>query len=103
VLEDTGIKLSVVAADIVGTSGRAMPSALVNGERDPAVLADLSIGHMRVKIPALKQALVGRFNDHHAFMVDLHLTDRPAHGRHQRTHRLQALGYDVTLAPRGAA
>lgn len=73
VLEDAGIKLSVVAADIVGTSGRSMLSALVKGERDPAVLADLSIGHMRVKIPALKQALVGRFNDHHAFLVDLHL------------------------------
>ncbi len=46
---------------------------MVAGERDPAVLADLSVRQLRVKIPALKQALVGRFNDHHAFLVDLHL------------------------------
>lgn len=73
VLEDAGIKLSVVASNITGTSGRAMLAALVAGERDPAVLADLSIGHLRLKIPALNQALVGRFTAHHAFLVDLHL------------------------------
>lgn len=73
VLEDAGIKLSVVAADITGTSGRAILGAMVAGERDPAVLADLSVRQLRIKIPALKQALVGRFNDHHAFLVDLHL------------------------------
>lgn len=72
VLEDAGIKLSVVAADITGTSGRAILGAMVAGERDPAVLADLSVRQLRVKIPALKQALVGRFTDHHAFLVDLH-------------------------------
>jgi transposase len=73
VLEDAGIKLSVVATDITGTSGRAILSAMVAGERDPAVLADLSVRQLRVKIPALRQALVGRFTDHHAFLVDLHL------------------------------
>lgn len=74
VLEDAGIKLSVVAADITGMSGRAILAALVAGERDPAVLADLSVRQLRVKIPALKQALVGRFTGHHAFLVDLHCT-----------------------------
>jgi transposase len=73
VLEDAGIKLSVVATDITGTSGRAILSALVAGERDPAVLADLSVRRLRVKIPALTQALAGRFTEHHAFLVDLHL------------------------------
>jgi transposase len=74
VLEDAGIKLSVVATDITGTSGRAILGALVSGERDPAVLADLSVRRLRVKIPALTQALAGRFSDHHAFLVELHLT-----------------------------
>jgi transposase len=73
VLEDAGIKLSVVAADITGTSGRAILAALVAGQRDPATLAELSVRQLRVKIPALTQALAGRFNDHHAFLVDLHL------------------------------
>jgi transposase len=73
VLEDAGIKLSVVATDITGTSGRAILRALVAGERDPAALADLSVARLRVKIPALTQALAGRFSDHHAFLVELHL------------------------------
>jgi transposase len=73
VLEDAGIKLSVVAADITGMSGRAILGALVAGERAPDVLADLSVRQLRAKIPALTQALRGRFNDHHAFLVDLHL------------------------------
>lgn len=73
-LEDAGIKLSVVASDITGVSGRAILSALVKGERDPAVLADLSVRGLRPKIPALTQALAGRFNEHHGFLVELHCT-----------------------------
>lgn len=73
VLEDAGIKLSVVASEITGASGRAILRAMVAGERDPAVLADLSLQRLRVKIPALTQALAGRFSDHHAFLVELHL------------------------------
>ncbi|TAM70371.1 IS110 family transposase [Mycobacterium sp.] len=73
VLEDAGIKLSVVATDITGTSGRAILGAMVAGERDPAVLADLSVRQLRAKIPALTKALAGRFSDHHAFLVELHL------------------------------
>ena len=78
-LEDTGIKLSAVASNIVGVSGRAMLEALIAGERDPAVLADLAKRQMRAKIPALTQALRGRFTDHHAFMVRLYLDRIDAH------------------------
>lgn len=73
VLEDAGIKLSVVASEITGASGRAILRAMVAGERDPAVLADLSVQRLRIKIPALTQALTGRFSAHHAFLVELHL------------------------------
>lgn len=70
-LEDAGVKLSVVASDIFGVSGRAMLTALIAGERDGAVLAQLAVGRLRSKIPALAEALVGRFSDHHAFMADM--------------------------------
>ncbi len=78
-LEDTGIKLSSVACEITGVSGRAMLEALIAGERDPAVLADLAQQRLRSKIPALTEALQGRFNDHHAFMVRLYLDRIDAH------------------------
>ncbi len=67
-LEDAGIKLDVVASDILTVSGRLMLKALVAGERDPVVLAELSKGIMRKKIPDLREALRGRFGDHHALM-----------------------------------
>lgn len=78
-LEDAGIKLSAVISEIVGVSGRAMLEALIAGQRDPAVIADLAKGHMRQKIPALTEALRGRFNDHHAFMARLYLDRIDAH------------------------
>jgi len=65
-LEDALIKLSTVATDIVGVSGRAMLEALIVGQRDPKVLAELAKGRMRGKRAALVQALTGRFDDHHA-------------------------------------
>jgi transposase len=68
-LEDTGIKLATVARDILGMSGRAMLEALVQGTRDPAVLAELARGRMRAKLPALRQALTGHFRPHHAFLT----------------------------------
>ena len=68
-LEDTGIKLDCVATDILGKSGRAMLDALVAGTTDPAVLADLAQGRLRAKLPALKQALQGRFESHHALVI----------------------------------
>lgn len=78
-LEDTGIKLSSVAADITGVSARAMLEALIAGQRDPAVLADLAQRRLRQKIPTLTEALQGRFTDHHGFMVRLHLDRIDAH------------------------
>src|SRR5215213_8954151 len=68
-LEDAGIKLSVVASDIFGVSGRAMMAALVAGERDPQALAQLARSRMRTKLPALQEAFVGRFGAHHAFLL----------------------------------
>jgi len=69
VLEDTGIKLDCVASDILGVSGRAMLEALVAGTTDPEVLADLARGRLRAKLPALREALEGRFNAQHALLV----------------------------------
>jgi transposase len=69
ILEDTGIKLNCVASDILGASGRAMLDALVAGTTDPEVLAELAKGKLRAKIPALKEALVGRFDRQHALIV----------------------------------
>src|ERR671936_2252921 len=68
-LEDTGIKLDCVATDILGKSGRAMLDALVTGTTDPAILAELASGRMRAKIPALREALEGRFEPLHALLI----------------------------------
>ncbi len=68
-LEDAGIKLDVVASDILGVSGRAMLDALVAGERDPEVLAGMAKGRLRAKIPQLQEALRGRFGTHHALII----------------------------------
>jgi transposase len=72
-LQDAGIKLDSVAADILGVSGRAMLRALVAGERDPGVLAELAKGRLRAKLPQLRQALRGRFGDHQGLLVGLAL------------------------------
>jgi transposase len=72
-LESSGIKLSAVATDLTGVSARAMLEALVAGERDPQILADLAKRTLRRKIPALIEALQGRFTEHHAFMVSQYL------------------------------
>jgi transposase len=74
-LEDALIKLSTVATDIFGVSGRAMLEALVAGERDPKVLAELARGRLRVKRAALVEALTGQFSDHHARLARI-LLDR---------------------------
>jgi transposase len=73
-LEDAGIKLSVVASDIFGKSGRAMMEALVAGERDPKALAQLARTAMRRKISALEEAFTGHFTGHHAFLLAKMLT-----------------------------
>jgi transposase len=73
VLEDTGIKLSSVASSVLTRSARAMIDALIAGERDPRVLAELAQGRMRSKLDELTLALRGRFTDHHALLLGVHL------------------------------
>jgi transposase len=73
-LEDACIKLSVVASDIFGASGRAMMAALVAGEHSPKALAQLARTSLRRKIPALEEAFTGHFTDHHAFLLAKMLT-----------------------------
>lgn len=68
-LEDACIKLSVVASDIFGVSGRAMLGALAAGERDPKVLAQLARARLRGKISVLEEAFTGYFTDHHAWLL----------------------------------
>lgn len=69
ILEDAGIKTSLVLTKTLSMSSRAMIEALISGERDPQVLADLAIGKARAKIAGLREALIGRFDDHHAFLA----------------------------------
>ncbi len=74
ILQDAGIKLSSVASDILGVSGRAMVTALVEGTHDPDTLADLAKGALRKKLPELKEALEANFRSHHAFIASEILT-----------------------------
>jgi transposase len=73
VLQDAAIKLGSVASEILGESSRAMIEALIAGERDPQVLADLAKGRLRDKTSDLVRALHGRFGQHHAMLLRLHL------------------------------
>lgn len=68
-LETANIKLASVATDVLGASGRAMLKALVGGQRDPQQLAEMAKGTLRAKRGELVDALYGRFNDHHAFLL----------------------------------
>jgi transposase len=68
-LEGANIKLAAVATDVLGASGRAMFAALIDGERDPDVLADLARGTLRKKLPQLRQALLGNIQPHHLVLI----------------------------------
>jgi transposase len=68
-LEDCGIKLSSVVTDVLGVSGRRMLHALIAGERDPHVLAELAVGRLRGRREVLIEALTGQFTGHHAFLA----------------------------------
>lgn len=68
-LESANIKLGLVATDVLGASGRAILQALVDGERDGAVLAELAKGTLRRKRARLAQALTGRVTPHHAALL----------------------------------
>ena len=66
VLQDAGVKLTSVASKVLTQSGRLMVQALIDGQRDPAELANLAKGKLRPKIPELTEALAGHFGAHHA-------------------------------------
>jgi transposase len=77
VLEDANIKLSSVATDVLGVSGREMIRALIAGEQDPTRIADLARRRLRNKLPELTAALEGTVDDHHRFLLQMcyeHLT-----------------------------
>ena len=92
-LEDAGIKLSSVASDLTGVSGRAMLEALIAGESTPGAMADLAKKRMRVKIPQLTEALYGRFTSHHAFLtrMRLDLIDQHTAAIEQLTDRIEVV------------
>jgi transposase len=75
VLQDADLKLSSVMSDILGVSGRQILRQLATGHSDPAALAELARGSLRAKRPALRQALTGRFSEHHAFLISQALTE----------------------------
>jgi transposase len=71
ILEDANVKLASVATDVLGVSGRAMLQAIIAGEENPEVLAELARRKLRAKIPELQVALQGRVTEHHRFMLKL--------------------------------
>jgi transposase len=73
-LETAGIKLESVVTDVMGKAARRMIEALIAGERDPEILAQMALTRMRPRIPELRLALVGRFNAHHAVMLKAHMS-----------------------------
>lgn len=73
VLEWANLKLAAVATNVMGVSGRNMLEALVAGQNDPTILADLARGQLRKKRDALAHALEGRVRDHHRFLIAQHL------------------------------
>lgn len=74
VLEDTNIKLASVATDIMGVSARSMLEAMLGGQTDPKLLAELARGRMRDKKQQLEKALQGTFKPHHRFLLAEHLS-----------------------------
>lgn len=75
VLQDADLQLSSVMSDILGVSGRQILRQLAAGHTDPAGLAELARGSLRRKLPALRQALTGRFKPHQAFRLSRLLVD----------------------------
>ena len=71
-LEIAGVKLDSVVSDVLGKAARRMLEALIAGERDVEVMAEMGLTRMRPKIPELQLALEGRFDDHNALMLSMH-------------------------------
>ncbi|WP_251043144.1 IS110 family transposase [Arthrobacter sp. ISL-69] len=78
-LEDACIKLSSVASEITGVSGRLLLQALIDGQTEPQALAEMARGRMRSRIPELTEALTGRFSAHHRYMTAMYLRRIDAH------------------------
>jgi transposase len=93
VLEDANIKLGDVASDVTGVSGRAMLTALCRGETNAEALADLARGVSREKREALAEALEGRVNAHHRFLLTQHL-------EHLAFVEAQIAGFDAEIGIR---
>jgi transposase len=70
VLETANLKLTSVATDVLGVSARRMLAALVAGEEDAGVLAELALGKLRAKLPELRRALEGRVKPHHRLLIE---------------------------------
>jgi transposase len=68
-LEGANLKIATVATSVLGVSGRAMLDALLEGEQDPLVFAELARGKLRAKLPALRQELDGRVKPHHVVLL----------------------------------
>jgi transposase len=75
ILEDANLKLGSVASDVLGKSGRAMLRALIAGQTDPLVLANLALGRLRKQLPRLRAALTGRVTEHHRFLLEFLLDE----------------------------
>lgn len=73
VLEQANIKLASVATDVLGVSGRRILAALIEGQADAAMMAELAKGKLRNKLPELEQALTGIVEAHHRFLLAQHL------------------------------
>jgi hypothetical protein len=100
---DAQIKLSVVASDIFGVSGRQMLAAMIAGQRDPRVLAQMARAAMRGKITALQEAFTGFFTGHHAFLLEKMLARVDAIDAGITALDGQDRGDDRPLCRRGAA
>jgi transposase len=70
VLETANIKLAMVATNVLGVSGRQMLTALLGGEQDADVLAELARGRLREKLPLLRRALIGRIQPYHLILIE---------------------------------
>jgi len=111
-LETANIKLASVATDVFGVSGRRMLEALVKGKETPQEMAELAKGRLRQKIHELEPALEGKLEEHHRFLLRLQLQRLEAAEKdlavlEQRltrnlVHRLERLGYNVTLEQKAA-
>ena len=87
-LEQANIKLSSVASNALGVSGRQMLEAIIAGQEDAGQLAKLARGKLKNKIPELERALEGRIRDHHRFLLAEYLDEWEAFG--ERIARLEA-------------